>query len=198
MADVRVFVDDAVLGRLPAMCVKTGAPADGWLTVSETVGRTGGVATPWLLLLLLLGPLGWLALLVIALAGSGRRPEQLTVVVPWTEVADERLRAARRFQRLLVGLTVAAVAVLVVVGLNPRGIGEVSGATPVLAVALLAAAVAGLVGVAVAAWRVGQVTVGVDLDASRRWVTLQGVHPRFAAEVRADRKHDRPADRPSP
>src|SRR4029450_2433849 len=62
MADVRVFVDDAVLGRLPDVCAKSGAPADGWLTVTETVGRSGGIATPWLLLLLILGPLGWLAL----------------------------------------------------------------------------------------------------------------------------------------
>ena len=70
-----MFVDDAVLGRFPPVCAKTGAPADGWLSVTETVGRSGGVATPWLLLLLVLGPLGWVALLVIALAGSGQRPQ---------------------------------------------------------------------------------------------------------------------------
>ena len=198
MADVRVFVDDAVLGRLPEVCAKTGAPADGWLTVTETVDRSGGVATPWLLLLLLLGPLGWVALLVIALAGSGRRPERLTVQVPWTEAADVRLRAARRTLHLLVGLTVLAVAGLFVVGLNPAGIDEAPGGAPALAVVLLAAAAAGLIGAGVASWRVGQVTVGVDLDASRRWVTLIGVHPRFAAEVQARQRQDRhPADRPT-
>jgi hypothetical protein len=198
MADVRVFVDDAVLGRLPDVCAKSGAPADGWLTVTETVGRSGGIATPWLLLLLILGPLGWLALLVIALAGSRLRSEQLTVQVPWTEVADARLRAARRTLHLLVGLTALAVTGLFVVGLNTAGIDEAPGGAPALAVTLLAAAAAGVIGAGIASWRVGQVTVGVDLDASRRWVTLIGVHPRFVAEVRARQQQDRPADRPTP
>ena len=34
-------------------------------------------------------------------------------------------------------------------------------------------------------------TVGMDLDASRRWVTLSGVHRDFVAAVRADDARER-------
>ncbi|CAN5768328.1 hypothetical protein BH24ACT2_BH24ACT2_10760 [soil metagenome] len=34
-------------------------------------------------------------------------------------------------------------------------------------------------------------TVGIDLDASRRWVTLSGVHPDFVAAVRAEGARER-------
>ena len=40
-------------------------------------------------------------------------------------------------------------------------------------------------------WQIGRRTVGVDLDASRRWVTLTNVHPNFARAVRAEH-HRRP------
>jgi hypothetical protein len=102
MAWVTVFVDDAVCGRLPP------------------------VSTAWLLLLLLFPPVGWLILLVLALA-------------------------------------------------NPRQ-SEWPGAL-------------------VAEWRVGPASVAVDLDASRRWVTLRGVAPEFARAVRARQSR---SDQPYP
>ncbi|MGH8998598.1 MAG: hypothetical protein ACRDY7_04335 [Acidimicrobiia bacterium] len=49
MAHVTVFVDDAVRGRLPAVCVKDGTPAQGRLAVSQTIGdgtRLGVAAVP--------------------------------------------------------------------------------------------------------------------------------------------------------
>jgi hypothetical protein len=68
MAAVRVFVDDAVLGRFPPVCAKTGMPSDGRLAVTTTVGGSGRVSAPWLILLVLLGPIGWVALAVLAVA----------------------------------------------------------------------------------------------------------------------------------
>ena len=47
--------------------------------------------------------------------------------------------------------------------------------------AAAAALVWGTVEIARGAWRIGRLTVRVELDASRRWVTLRSVHPRFAA-----------------
>ena len=71
MASVSVFVDDAVRGRLPHVCVETGQPADGKLVLSRSRGGVGpGV------LLILLGPIGWIALFVIACLA---RRETLTV-----------------------------------------------------------------------------------------------------------------------
>jgi hypothetical protein len=62
-------------------------------------------------------------------------------------------------------------------------------------VVLLAATVACAVGALVAEWRVGQASVTVDLDASRRWVTLKGVAPEFARAVRAQQTR---SDQPYP
>ena len=44
-------------------------------------------------------------------------------------------------------------------------------------------------------WQIGRRTVGVDLDASRRWVTLTNVHPSFARAVRAGQQR-RPQPQP--
>ena len=81
-------------------------------------------------------PLGWLGLLILSVARSGRS-EVLVIQVPYSEPAYQRLRDARRLRR-----------------------------------------------VATAASR-------IDLDASRRWVTLNDVHPSFAAAHQAQPKHQR-------
>src|SRR5262245_36835692 len=114
MAWLTVFVDDAVCGRLPPVCAKTGRPSDGRLAVShDDVRGASSVSTAWLLPLLLFPPIGWQILLLLA-----------TLVVC-------------------------------------------------------------VIGALLAEWRVGQASVAVDLDASRRWVTLRGVAPEFARAVRA-------------
>ena len=100
MAVVTVFVDDAVCGRFPPVCAKTGQPSDGSLSLSHDVRGASSVSTAWLLLLLLLGPIGWLMLLVLALANP-RQTEWLTVQLPWSTEAMERLRAARAQRRNL-------------------------------------------------------------------------------------------------
>jgi hypothetical protein len=92
MGTALVFVDDAVRGTLPAVCVKDGVPTADQLVMREQLGDRAGLGVLWLLLLA--GPLGWLGLLIVATSRSGRG-EVLTVQVPMSEPAYQRLRAAR-------------------------------------------------------------------------------------------------------
>ncbi len=178
MADVTVFVDRAVQGDLPGVCVVDGVDTVDSLIVHQEVGDGARLGVAWLLLLA--GPLGWLGLLVVALSRSGRG-EILTVRLPYSEAAYARRRAARRQQRIGWGLVaVAAVAGLVLANAAVR-----TGVTPLAIAAAVALAAYGLVEVVRGAWRIGRATPSVDLDASRRWVTLRSVHPRFAAAVDA-------------
>lgn len=164
MASVRVFVDDAVLGRLPPVCARTGAPADGKLRVEQAIG---GIGAGWLLVFL--GPPGWLALVVLA---ASMRHETLTVRLPYCASAVEHeLRLARvRFMGALgaVGFTIAAL----VLASPLKEFGAV-------------AAVAAFTVAAIAHVRLAFVRIGIRLDASRRWLTLSGVHLGFATAVEA-------------
>ena len=49
MALTRVFVDDAVLGRLPQVCAKDAVATTSHLTVDQAVGERG-LGALWLLL----------------------------------------------------------------------------------------------------------------------------------------------------
>jgi hypothetical protein len=185
MAVVTVFVDDAVCGRFPPVCAKTGQPSDGSLSLSHDVRGASSVSTAWLLLLLLLGPIGWLMLLVLGLANP-RQTEWLTVQLPWSTEAMARLRAARAQRR---NLWIGAAASLVG---SAAALVAWTGAGTALdfpfqlaALALVGATVACVIGALVAEARVGRATVALELDASRRWVTLRGVAPEFARTVQA-------------
>ena len=172
MAEVAVFVDDAVLGRLAQVCTKRGTPTCSRLRVVEEVGRTNRLGILWLLVLA--GPLGWVVLLVLSSRDVG---ERLTVELPFSDAAYAELVAARslRNRALACGLAVT-VALLLLTGWAQLG-----------SAGLVLAALAGLATVAgtvLAEWRIGRGSVGVSLDASRRWVTLDGVHPDFAAACR--------------
>ena len=92
MAAVTVFVDDAVLGRLPPVCVKDGIWTDDHLTFTQDVGGRTGLGVAWLLVLA--GPLGWIGLFVIAATRPSN--EALTVTLPYSEAAHLRLRRAKR------------------------------------------------------------------------------------------------------
>src|SRR5579872_339974 len=83
VASTRVFVDDAVLGHLPPVCVKDGIPTSDSLVLTENVGGRTGLGIAWLLLLV--GPLGWLGLLI--LSASRQSGDILTVTLPYSEVA---------------------------------------------------------------------------------------------------------------
>ena len=84
MATVKVTSEQAVLGDLPAVCVRSGAPADGYVTVITKVGGP----SPWTLALLFFGPLGWLVLGGISLAMG----EDLSVRLPFSASAWGSIR----------------------------------------------------------------------------------------------------------
>ena len=161
MASVTVFVDDAVKGDLPPVCVRTGRPAGTRVTVDASVG---GLGVLWLLLLA--GPIGWLVLLVLLLAGKGS--ETLTVKLPYTADAFARERQLRNMRDAAVVLALFALIAAV--------------AHPLLAPMVWVVLAGALVAVACAAHvflDVQSPTVG--LDASRRWVQLGNVHPALAS-----------------
>lgn len=160
---VTVFVDDAVQGRFPRVCTRTGRASDGWLTVDENVERSSPMSTPVLALLLLAGPIGWVAILLF----SPHTSDHLTVRVPWSADVQHRivvLRRERRAARAAAALGgVALVATLMSGARGPTMLAQV-----VLATLALATAVA-VVAALVIEHRIGGLSVGVDLDASRRW-----------------------------
>jgi hypothetical protein len=178
MADVTVFVDDAVRGTLPPLCAKDGVPTTSGLTLRSELGDRAGMGVAWLLLFA--GPIGWLALILISASRGGRR-EVLTVQLPWSEAAYERRRSAQRAQNLCLTAAVGG-AVAVILTLAGSGGGLLGRAVVLVAIAVT---VAGVVGLLVNEGRVRRERVVVDLDASRRWVTLSGVHPGFVTACQA-------------
>jgi hypothetical protein len=176
MSQVTVFVDDAVRGRLPGVCAKDGVPTSDSMTVRCEVGDRAGLGVAWVLLLL--GPLGWIGLLLIAVSRSGRAVVLVTRV-PFSAPAYGRLRAARRLRRIAgaVALVTAPLGFLMVVAPSADADSAMR-ALALLVVATLVGAIAVLV---VAERRMARASVQIHLDASRRWVTIHGVHPTFAA-----------------
>ncbi len=192
MAEVTVFIDDAVRGTLPALCVKEGIPTGDRLTASERVSGSAGLGIAWLLILF--GPLGWLVLFIIAC--THRPADYVTANLPFSEFAYRRLTVARRMMRTWTGLSMAA-AVLALVILMFQ-----SPAAVATSVALGVFFAAALVSSCVEAHRLRLAKVGLALDASRRWLTISGVHPDFARaaqqqllEADTDRARARNPDR---
>ena len=170
MAEVTVFVDDVVLGRLPQLCIKEGIPTRDHLTVRDASSGPGFGAT-WLLVLL--GPPGWIILLVLSLAAGGG----VTGRLPFSEFAYRRLVVAQRMQ------TVWIVATIVVGLLALLGLAIDTSASLAAAIALGAATVGAAVKLGFQTREVRRAEVHLVLDASRRWVTIRGVHPDFAAAL---------------
>ena len=165
MAAVSVFVDDAIRGRLPLVCAKTGEPADLVIRVRHPVG--GGVQSmAWLLLFL--GPPGWAAFFLVMILGSGQ--EYLTVRIPETDGSYNREKRLERSRIAVFGMGVA----LMLYGIMLPGM------FPAL---WLVSGAACLVAAVVLHFKVTQQSIGISLDASRRWVTLSGVHPNFVHAV---------------
>lgn len=165
MAAVSVFVDDAVRGRLPLVCAKTGEPADLVIRVRHPVGSPIPIFA-WLLVFL--GPPGWIALFFVAIFGRGQ--EYLTVRIPETEASYKREKSLERSRMAVFGVGIALMFYAAFFpGMFP-GVWLASGA------ACLAAAIVLHVMVTLQ-------NIGITLDASRRWVTLTGVHPNFVHSV---------------
>lgn len=164
---VRVFIDDYALGRLPEVCVVTGAPTTDRVKFRTNVGGF----SPIVILLLFLGPVGWLIALVVSL-GPGNHIEGW---LPFHHGVARRLRA-RRWQHFGLGVGSAAV-LLVLAWLTESGI---------------------FFGLAIGSVVAAMVLVAIDLrrepsialDASGRWVTLSRVDPRFAAAVNTSANYD--------
>lgn len=175
MADVVVFVDDAVRGTLPPVCVKSGVPTGDTLKVTRNVGNGTGLGVAWLLILF--GPLGGLGLGVIALVRSPA--DRLGVILPFSEPAYQRLIYARRMLRIWVTLTgILSFAAIVLLAFHNTGI---------LALAVFAGmfSLVGFVMLCLASRRLSYSRVAIMLDASKRWVTISGAHPNFVDAARA-------------
>lgn len=173
MANVTVFVDDAVLGNLPPVCVIDGVPTEDSLTFTQQVGNRTGLGVAWLLVLA--GPLGWLGLIVIS--AFRQSVETLTVTLPFSEAAYLRRVQAER-SRLTAGLVTAVMLIAAIVSLAQR--------TTDYRLLTLGLAVIGCVSLfraIVEARKVQRATVRLHLDASRRWLTLSGVQQPFVNAV---------------
>jgi hypothetical protein len=178
VADVTVFVDDAVLGRLPSVCAKDGTYTDDRLTVSQELGGSSGLGIAWLLFLV--GPVGWLVLIVMS--SMRRSAGMLTVTLPFSQAAYERLVRYRR-ERWPWGIIAIVVGFVTVDYLVSIGGGGQSLMRTILGVVAGIVAFICLLGWIASVARFRKARVDIDLDASRRWVTLSGVHPNFAAAV---------------
>ena len=172
MTSAKVFVDDAVMGRLPQVCAKDGTPTGSRLRIVTEVGRSTRFGILWLLLLA--GPPGWI---VVALLYAWDPGERLAVEVPLSDPSYDRFTQARRQRRLGSACAVAAVALaFVLIFWNGGG--------PPAAVLMFGAIFGAAASYVAADRRLTKASIGVDLDASRRWVTLRRVHPDFAAARR--------------
>jgi len=174
MAQVTVFVDDVVRGRLPSLCVKEGVPTEDRLTVRDAVGEHG-LGFAWLLLFL--GPVGWVCLVIIAVS----RPPAPTVTgrLPFSEFAYRRLVVAQRMERIWIGAAVVTGVLGFVVLLLSTG----APATAATAIILGTAALGCVIKAGFESRRVHHTLVRLELDGSRRWITISGVHPDFASAV---------------
>ena len=121
-------------------------------------------------LLFLLGPIGVLALMIVAVLGQTQ--ERLTVRLPYTQAAwDHERRIRRSWIAMIFGGAAALIIALVAAG-------------PLRLVWLTAGLAFVLGGFLVWSFSYFE-DVGVYLDASRRWVTLSRVHPAFARAAEA-------------
>jgi fatty acid desaturase len=164
-----VFVDDAVLGHLPDVCAKTGEHADGLFRIDGQVRSPGRAA---LLLLLFLGPIGWIILLFAWIMAD---PERVHTRIPYSNAAVQR---ERHLARSRTAAAIAAVVLLAIAISGGLAAFEIQAVWTVLAAAAVVLTIA--LQIALEFTR-----VHVSIDGSRRWITLSGVHPAFAAAVKA-------------
>jgi len=148
---------------------------DDALTFSQQLGDRSGLGVAWLLVLA--GPLGWLGLIVIS--AFRRSGEFLTVTLPYSEAAYQRRLKAERARRWATGLTVALViGAFVALVQHTTQFRVVAIGVAVLACVALSSVIA-------EGTRVRRTSVRLDLDASRRWLTLHGVHESFVSAVQS-------------
>lgn len=159
-----VFVDDYIAGRTPGICVITGEPTADRLTVRTEVD---GPSAAWFVLILF--PLiGWLILAVVL--ASARR-SYLTGTLALSAAAYQHLRRTRR---TALGVAAGGLGLLLLAG---------TGLVDVVDSVAVVVAMAMMIGGVVTYWVIESRSPRVRLDASRRWVSIQQVHPNFVAAV---------------
>jgi hypothetical protein len=161
VAKALIAADRAVTGDLPAVCVRTGERADGYVSIES---RAGG-PSPWVALLVLLGPIGVVVLLGIALGAPG---ERYTVRLPYHEPAWASIRRIGTMGNVLLGAAAVTLGAGFLMAQERLGI--------------IAAVVVGVTGLVVRIVSKSMLP-RLHLDATRRWVTLSGVHPAFAEAI---------------
>jgi hypothetical protein len=134
--------------------------------------------------------LGWIGLIVISMSRQSRG-DLLTVRLPFSQPAYERLRAAERLARISTAIAVLAGVIGVASLVLPVGFTASEPLRIVLAISVIATFLTAMVVMVIARGRVAAADVDVRLDASRRWVTLSGVHASFVAAYAATHE---PAD----
>jgi hypothetical protein len=134
----------------------------------------GGPGLKWVLLLL--GPVGWVVLLFLLVRGGD---ERLRGEIPMSDTASQAVLARLRMRNLSV---IVAVVLFVLTWLVDGRVGGTGAATILLTAVAIVLAMA---------FHVAADLAGVDmeLDGSRRWVTLRRVHPDFVAAV-VERRDD--------
>lgn len=157
--EVTIWASQLRRGGLPAVCVKTGQPADDWMWVSF---RT---TPPWTRLLLFIGLLPYLiARVTTGVQASGHLPTVKSVA--WRRMA------------CLIGGPVAVVIGVMVIAL---GSAFNSGATLAAGALLFVAGIGLLIGFRVLSpWAVVRKPQGYPHD---RVVVLRRVHPNFVRAV---------------
>lgn len=162
--DVQVFVDDFVRGDLPSVCAVTGEPTKHRKRLRASVD-----ASPLWLVLVFFGPPGWAVIFLAAVLLDHRKIDGLIPVAP-----DSVLRYQRNtmISILLLGAGVA----LVLIALFSLGDVLPFGGTIWVGLAVVGGF---LVRTLFMAGRFPK----AHPDGSRRWITIKGVHPNFAAAV---------------
>lgn len=164
---MRVPLDDALVGRLPPVCVMTGERAAGYAPM--VVPKRLGIA--WALLLA--GPIG----LAVLVALAPRLRTRYVVRIPMSATAFDRWHTERA-RRLWCGW-LGAVGLPVALAL--RFLGPLA--------LLVALAALGMLAVALRAhWRIPWLAPTMSADPGGTWLTMRGVHERFAAVVRSPRR----------
>jgi len=177
--EMTVFVDDAVLGNFSPICVKHGERTSDVMVLSRPIGFSNlGVA--WLLVLA--GPVGIVILVIIsALRG---RDDLLKVRLPCCGDVVGRYKLATRWRRVTAGATIVLAILAAVAGSHGA-----AGGGAFLTATLSVAALLALAETVHEALTCRRLSVGIELDASRRWVTLKGVHPAFTTSALAEDDH---------
>jgi hypothetical protein len=153
-----VFVDDYVMGRLPAVCAVTGSPTDDQIKFRSRIDRLSPAVT---ILLILLGPPGWLGLIVIGLTGP-----TLVGWLPYSITEAVRRKDQRRF--VAIGTLAGVLGLLVLAGALD---------TPIFASLALPLLFLGVIVFGLCLYREPR----IGLDASGRWVSIRRTHPNLAA-----------------